>query len=357
MRQPACLPALAFLGMLLAFGWSCSPAAAPSPSAPATSGASPVTAGGAKPESAAPTAVPREAVRIPYPALSLSSLPHWLAYDAGLYEREGLDVTMDYVASSTTLAPALLSGEIGMAYAGQEIVIASGVQGGDLTILAAGLEKPLFWLSVNPSVRTPADLRGKRLGVTRFGSSSDTTARYYLPTVGLQPDGDVTILQMGGNPEMVGALQSGGIDAAILSPPSVFQARRNGAVTLADLGELDLPFYQNALVTSRRFLGDRPETVRRAVRAYAAAWPLLQDERAAVASLKRYSGETDDELVLETYRAGVRRFPASPLPRTEPIRMGLQQLAARESAAQGVNPEQFIAPEFMAAALAAPARP
>ena len=253
MRQPACLPALAFLGVLLTFGWSCSPAAAPSPSAPATSGVSPVTAGGTKPESAAPTAVPRAAVRIPHSALSLSSLPHWLAYDAGLYEREGLDVTMDYVASSTTLAPALLSGEIGMAYAGQEIVIASGVQGGDMVIMGAGIAKPLFWLSAHPSLRAPEELRGKRLGVTRFGSSSDTVARYYLRTLGLQPDRDVTILQMGGNPEMVAGLHSGAIDAALLSPPSVFQARRNGAVTLADMGDLDYPFYQDAVITTRRF--------------------------------------------------------------------------------------------------------
>src|SRR5437870_6871497 len=78
-------------------------------------------------EAAAPaaTAVPeREAVRFPYSAVSISAVPHWITYDAGLYEREGLDVAMEYIATSTVLGPALLNGEIGLAYTGPEFVMA-----------------------------------------------------------------------------------------------------------------------------------------------------------------------------------------------------------------------------------------
>jgi NitT/TauT family transport system substrate-binding protein len=308
----------------------------------------------AHPESPAPaTSVPRrEAVRIPYAAPSLGSLPLWLTYDGGYFEREGLEVTMDYVASGTTLAQALLSGDVSLASAGQETAIVSGVQGGDVVVVGVSLERALFWVSANTSVRAPEDLRGKRLAVSRFGSASDTVARYYLPTVGLQPERDVAILQLGGNPEMVAALETGATDAAILSPPAVFQARRLGAPPLADLGDLDLQFYQSALVTTRRFLGERPEAMRRVARAYAAAWPLLQDENAALASLQRYTGETDQELLLETYHAGLRRFPASPVPGPKAIQQGLEQLAVREPAALGFRPEQFIVPEYMAEAVA-----
>jgi NitT/TauT family transport system substrate-binding protein len=260
---------------------------------------------------------------------------------------------MEYIASGTTLAQVLISGEAHLASAGQETAINSGVQGSDLVIVGVSLERPLFWVSAHPSVRAPEELMGKRLAVSRFGSASDTLARGYLPTVGLQPDRDVTILQLGGNPEMVAALQTGATDAAILSPPAVFQARRNGAVTLADLGDLDLLFYQSSLVSSRRFLAERPEAARRVTRAYAQAWRLLQDESASLASLLRHSGEADREVLLETYRAGLRRFPETPVPRPEPIRMGLQQLAAREPAALQFSPEQFIAPELMAEAVAA----
>ena len=207
----------------------------------------------------------RESVRIPYSALSMAQLPHWITYEAGLYDREGLDVTMDYVASSTVLAPALLSREIGLAYAGKEVAIASGVQGGDMVIVGGGIDKPLFWLTTQPGIRGVDELQGKRIGVTRFGASSDTVLRFYLGTVSLQPDRDVSILQMGGNPEMVGGLQSGAIDAAILSPPSVFQAQQNGAAILADMGDLDYPFYQDAVTTTRRFLAERPEVVKRTI--------------------------------------------------------------------------------------------
>ncbi|HLI26889.1 MAG TPA: ABC transporter substrate-binding protein [Chloroflexota bacterium] len=324
------------------------PAAAPA--TPPSGGTSDHLTRIASPPASGPPAA-REALRIPYSAISLSSLPHWLAYDAGYYAEEGLDVTLEYISSSTTLAPALLSGEIPVAYAGQEIVIASGVRGGDLVIIGAGLERPLFWLSVQGSERTPEELRGKRIGVTRFGSSSDVVLRAWLATVGLVPERDVTILQSGGTPEMVSALQAGGLDAAVLSPPAVFQAQRNGAVPIVDLGDLDLPFYQSALVTTRRFLSERPETARRVARAFARAWPLLHDEAAALASLRRHADGIDDELLGETYRAGVRRFAGSPLPRVEPLRRGLEQLAAREGLPAGVTPEQFIAPEVMRAAL------
>ncbi|HLH24361.1 MAG TPA: ABC transporter substrate-binding protein [Chloroflexota bacterium] len=347
--------AVSLLGLIA--GCAPAPRAAPPPAAPAapdgSTGAAPQAAAPAAPSAPEALRPPRDAVRIPYSALSLSMVPHWLTYDAGLYEREGLDVTMDYVATSTTLAPALLNGEIPMADAGQEIAIASTVQGGDMVVVTAGMDRALFWLSAVPSLHTPADLRGARLGITRFGSISDTIARYYLGTIGLQPGDDVTILQMGGYPESVAGLQTGAIDAAMLSPPSVFQAQRNGAVMLADMGDLDLPIYQSAIVTTRRFLADRPETMRRVARAHAEGWRLLGDEAAALASLKRYSGETDDDLLVATYRAGIHRFPDSPVPRVEPIRAGLQQLAAQEPAALQISPEQLIAPQYMADAVAA----
>ena len=328
-----------------AAGGPATPAGPVAPAAPAA----PASASAAEP--ARPPA--REAVRIPYSALSLSMVPHWLTYDAGLYEREGLDVTMDYVATSTTLGPALLNGEIPMADAGQEIAIASTVQGGDMVVVTAGLDRALFWLAAVPSLRAPADLRGKRLGITRFGSISDTVVRYYLGTVGLQPGDDVTLLQMGGYPESVAGLQSGALDAALLSPPSVFAAQRNGAALLADMGDLDFPIYQSAIVTTRRFLADHAEVMRRVARAHAQGWRLMADEPATLASLKRYSGETDDELIAATYRAGIHRFPESPVPRVEPIRAGIAQLAAQEPAALQLNPEQLIVPQYMAEAVAA----
>lgn len=335
---------------LMGFASGCAPAPTAQPSSAATAPPQ-QSAAQSTPRPATPSPPPREALRIPYSAISLSSLPHWLTYDAGYYAEEGLDVTLEYISSSTTLAPALLSGEVPLAYAGQEIVISSGVRGGDLVIIGAGLERPLFWLSVQGNERTAEDLRGKRFGVTRFGSSSDVVLRAWLATVGLVPDRDVTILQIGGTPEMVGALQAGGLDAAVLSPPAVFQAQRNGATPIVDFGDLDMPFYQNALVTTRRLLTERPEVARRVARAFARGWQLLHDEPTALASLRRYATGIEDELLVETYRAGVRRFAASPVPRVEPIQRGLEQLAARESLPAGITPEQFIAPEVMAAAM------
>src|SRR5207302_266992 len=110
-------------------------------------------------------------------------------------------------------------------------------------------------------------------------------------------DRDVVLLQMGGVPESVAGLQSGALDAGVLSPPSVFQAQRNGANTLVDLGDMDFLLYQSALVSTRRFLTERPETMRRIVRAVAAGWRLLRDEPMSMAALKAYSEGTDESLL------------------------------------------------------------
>src|SRR4051794_32346335 len=199
---------------------ACTPAASPpAPAAPSAPQAPAAAAPPAAPVAAPTSPPPRQAVRIPYAAPSLGSLPLWLTYDGGYFEREGLDVTMEYIASGTTLAQALLSGDVPMASAGQETAISTGVQGADLVIVGVSLDRPLFWISAPPSIAAPVDLRSKRVGVSRFGSASDTVLRYYLPTVGLQPERDVAILQLGGNPEMVAALETGATDAAVLSPP------------------------------------------------------------------------------------------------------------------------------------------
>jgi len=345
-RTPRLVPGMRGAALLaaLALAACASPAA---PAAPAPAGGSGAAAPAAAPPTDTPAPPPREAVRIPYSALSVSMLPHFLAYDAGLYEREGLDVTMDYVATSTVLTPAMLSGEVAFADSSPEAVMAADLQGGDLVVVGGGLDRALYWLMGAPGQGGGDALRGKRVGITRFGSISDTVARAYIPTIGLEPDRDVTILQLGGYPEIVGALQSGALDAGVISPPNVFQARQNGAVELADLTKLDMPLYQSALVSSRHLLAERPDLARRVLRAYAGGWRLLGDEGLGVAALKRWTRESDDQIALDTYRVGAPRFPETPIPSAEPLRRGLESLAAKEPAARGATAEQFVAPELM----------
>src|SRR5690242_20268299 len=345
----------AAIGLLLSAATACSGTAAPAAPA-ATSVSASAPAASAPPPAAAATATPppREALRIPYSALSVSMLPHFIAAEAGLYEREGLDVTLDYIATSTIMTPAMLSGEVAVAVSAPETVLTSGLQGGDLMVVGAGLDRVLFWLMAAPGGGGLAELRGKRIGITRYGAVSDTIARAYLPTVGLQPERDVTLLQMGGYPEIVAALESGAVDAGVISPPNVFHARRNGMQSLADLGELDLPMYQSALVSTKRMLAQQPDVLRRVLRAYAEGWRRIGDEAIAVPALKRWTRETDDEIALETYRAAQHRFPETPLPKPEPLLRGLQALAAADPAAAQATPEQFIAGDLMAEVWAAP---
>jgi ABC-type nitrate/sulfonate/bicarbonate transport system substrate-binding protein len=253
---------------------------------------------------AAAAIAPAEAatkVESAYTAISGVFGGQWVAFEAGYFARHGLDVSLSYVASSTRMAQAMVAGEQPIAVMGGEAAIHAVLGGGDLVFVAGVLNRPLFFMVVAPDIQRPEDLRGKTLGVTLLGASSDYATRLALRHWGLEPIRDVGIVQIGGIPEILSAMRAGTVKGGALSPPTNLRARREGFRELVSTAELGF-FPHDAIVTPRSFLRKNEKVVRAYLMAYAEGVRRYKADRPyAIEVLRRYTKVSDPELLEQTH--------------------------------------------------------
>ena len=217
-----------------------------------------------------------------------------------------------------------------------------------MLILAPTVDRLLFTIYTRPEITDGAAMRGHRLGITRVGSSTDFAARQWIQSLGLRPGDDVPIVQLGGQTELLAGLQSGAVDASVLSAPTDIQARRAGFRDLADLDRLDFPFYQSSVIAMRRVVDDRPDVVRRFMRAIVEANAIIhQDKAAAKQALAHYSQSTDDEVLEASYDTALPAIPRVPLPTRAAIESAIELVALTNPAAVGADPARFFDARFV----------
>ena len=156
-------------------------------------------------------------VRFAYPAKSLNYLPITLGRDKGIFQAEGIDLQMILVASTIQVA-ALTTGDIDFSGA-QSQVMAGAARGLPVKVVGFLTVKPSFWLMAKPEIKSMAELKGKIIGITAIGSSTDTLARFLVSKNGLVPDRDVAFLGTGTTANILTAMKAGTVDAGVLSPP------------------------------------------------------------------------------------------------------------------------------------------
>ncbi len=347
-RAARLLAALGLLALALACGPSAAPPPATSPPAPAAATAPP--AAGAAPAAASVTPPPPPVVklRVPYVAISVTQLPAWVAQDAGTFAKNGLDVSLEYIPTGGTLIQTMVAGEADFGIAGSEAPIGASLGGAEILILAPTVDRLLFSVYARPDVADAAAMRGRRLGITRVGSSTDFAARQWVQSLGLQPNEDVPIVQLGGQQEILAGLQSGAADAGILSPPSDIQARRLGLRQLADLGQLEVPFYQSSVLATGRVVAEQPDLVRRFVRAIVEANAIIhQDKALTKQAIAHYTQSNDDEVLEASYESALPAIPRVPLPTRAAVESAIELLALTNPAARGVDPNRFFDPRFV----------
>jgi NitT/TauT family transport system substrate-binding protein len=282
---------------------SAAPAANPATSsAPAAAPAAPAAPAGGPAVAPSAEAPPRVTVRTSYSSVDLSQIPLWVAHDAGFLAAQGLDVELIFVESGSKALQTLLAGEVPTGLIGAAAIVAAVAGGADVAILASMADRYPYKLMGAPAIQRPADLRGQRLGISRFGSSSDLATRAALKLSGLS-DADVQILQIGGDVQRVAAMQSGAIDGAVLTPPATNVVRRAGFNEVVDLSRLaDADYQHNTFVATRAFIGAQPDVVQRYVRALAQAihyaWT---DKEGTKQIVMRYNQLEDPEGLEEAY--------------------------------------------------------
>ena len=241
--------------------------------------------------------------RLVYAQASAAFTPVFVAQDQRFFAKEGLDVALAQVTGSSAVAT-LTSGETQALVVGATEVADFDVAGGDLVMVAAGSNLPVFSLYVQKNVRSVQDLVGKKIAVTRIGTSTDTTARVILDHFGLT--GKVEIVSAGGTLSGIMAEMSAGIAAGgILSPPTTAQADAAGFKELVNGVRLGVPMTQSALTVRRSYLAQNRETVLKLLRAYVTAWAYIRNaanEAGAESAIAHYTRATPGQAAV-AYKA------------------------------------------------------
>lgn len=253
-------------------------------------------------------------ITFPYTPVGWESLCWYAAKDAGLYGKYGLDVNLFFQGASSELIQSMLAGESNLAGSGGPALISNVIAGGDVIQVAALVKTFTIPLYSLPSIKTLADLKGKKVGVSRFGAVTHITALSVLQRAGIVKD--VTIVQTGGISESAAALSSGAVAAATVLPPQSLMLKDKGfreLVGLKELKEMNMPFVENGLAARRSFAAKNPDVVKRFLRAsYEGLKRVLDDKAFTMKLLAQYTKVTDPKLLEDSYRYAAEAFSKDP---------------------------------------------
>ena len=240
----------------------------------------------------------------------------WVAQRSGSFEKYGLRVQPIYIRGGVAGVQALLAKNVLIEMQGASAVVSAWAQGAkDLKYIGAVGNKLDYILVANPNIRSPAELKGKRVAVSQIGSSSDFVARYALRQAGLNPEKDVVIVALGGAGERWAALQGGHIEATVVQPPLTLLARKGGFPVFVDLAKVDFEYTISGVSTTASFIRAEPETVMNFMRGLADGMDYYRDERnkdKVLRMLGEYFRSNATEELEETRRAYSQVTPGLP---------------------------------------------
>jgi NitT/TauT family transport system substrate-binding protein len=283
----------------------------------------------------------RTKLNVIYPAISGINAALWFAAEANTFDRYGLEVKLIYIPTALQATRVVLTGESQIAFSGGTPVVNAVLGGADLVFIGGVANVPAFYMMALPEIKNANDLKGKTVGVTRFGSSTDFAMRYLLLKQGLNPDKDVTVLQLGGMPELAAALSKRLIVAAPLSAPTHIRARAAGAQPLIDLAKAGVYFPHTAVITRRAYLKSNRDIALNFFKGYSEGIQRFLNERAlAKKVIQKYTRDSNDEIIEATYQYAVDYVVRPPFANREGIVETLKLIQSPE--AKKANPDQFI---------------
>ena len=244
---------------------------------------------------------------------SPSHLPVWVAKDAGYFEKYGFNVEPVQIRGGSLITLAIITGNLQFSGAGAESVIAARAAGADVILLACPVDVDPVYLITRPEIKSAAELKGHASAVTRYGSTTHFYLRTALRHVGLNPDRDMTILQLGAGPEMVAALEAGRIAAAALTARYAIPFLQRNWPVLVDLSSTDLVYPSSCVASSRAFMRAEPKTTGDFLRAYVAGIQLIKRDHAfAEKSLSKWLRENDPVILKKSIQAYAKLFKSAP---------------------------------------------
>ena len=284
-------------------------------------------------------------VRVAYTAIDTVFLPIWVTKEARFFEKNKLPVELISVRSSALCISAHLAGEIEICAGGTSPVISAHLQGQREIVLFGTLNKKAgFWVYSKPTITSIAGLRGKRFGVTRFGGALDFASRYMLKQAGLDPNRDVTMVQVGSTPDIVLALAADSIDAGTLSLPSNLRAKELGYLELADFTDVKDSYPSTGLLAKRQFIIDNKGKMESFVKALIEGIHYtLTNRQAALKILSHYTRVTDMKMLGDSYDLHAQKiWLRVPEIVPEDLKLFLEHTAQTNPKALAIDPADLI---------------
>ncbi len=288
-------------------------------------------------------------LRVGLSSISATSGSIWVAEEKGLFKKHGLDAEVIIIGGGASrVVASLIAGEIQFSVGGGDAVIRSALRGADTVLAASPMKTGLQRMMVKAEIKNPADLKGKRIAITRFGSASHWVLQLFLRKWGMRTE-DIQILQLGSSPAMFASLEKGGIDGAVFTIPTFFLAEERGYRVLADPVEMDIYYLQNSVYTTRAYIKRNRDQALRFVKVLCEGLAYFRKHKkesidVLQQKLRIQSAQERDVKYLEmSYDLLANKFyNRVPYANPRAIETTLEFVSTDEPKARGANPKQFV---------------
>ena len=278
-----------------------------------------------------------------YPGIAGFNIPFWVALDTGEFKKAGLEVDPVLISGGSKSMQALLSGGLDFAHVSGGVPVQAILSGAEVTIIATPSNSMSGGVIAAKDIKSYNDLRGKKIGIASFGGNNDIGLRFALKKNGLNPDRDVTFLQLGGEKNRLTALERGAISATIMSPPGLFVAEAQGYSRLGDMITMGMRYPELSIIVRKRDMKERRDGVRRYLRAYVDSVRLMKNNRdATVRVIEKYIHVGSKAEALKTYDYFVRSISDTLRTEREGISEFLATLDPKLAGASKRNANEFI---------------
>ncbi len=282
-------------------------------------------------------------LRVAYAAITAAFAIPWLAKEAAIFQRHGLDVELVYISSGSRAVQTLVGGGIDVAAIGGPAGVDAKLAGADTVYVAIPVNRVIVFTVAAPQIQRVEDLRGKMIGVTRIGTVTDFFTRLYLRQNALVPDRDVMIRQTGGLPETLAALKAGQVHGGTFGFPAVLQARAAGFHVLIDYNTLGFRYPLSGVVVNQSMIRARESAIRSFLMAHIEAVHRFRTDPAFTMNvIGKYTQTTDRTILEETQKVYASAFERVPYPDPEDLKLGLTQVSETNPRARGADPRDFV---------------
>ena len=287
-------------------------------------------------------------VRINWTAVTGAQSGMFMAQQEGIFKKNGLDVELLHISSSSRGIQAILAGELAFSYMDGVNEVQADLKGANIALVAGATNRQVFSLMAKPEIKRITDLRGKKIGITRVGSSTHTSALFALNSAGLKQN-DYQILPLVEVPNILTALIAGQVDAGVVSPPTNSRARKAGLNELMNLAKDGPEFVSVAIGTSRSYIKANEDTVRRVVRSYAEGVQLFKTNKAAAQRMmQKYLRVKEQDILDDAYNQFREYLEYPPFVTRKAMENVIADVAAGDAAAKNAKPDDFMDMRFIA---------